>query len=590
MMGDAEDIQGTAMDVVADRDDPMTLGRRAFIAGGAGAITGVALASGSGRFVSAAGVEPGASYFVSVDPQRFCDTRLGFGYTWADDSTIRVPVGGVRGVPAEAVAVVLTLTGVNLSERNWLSAYPTGTQWPGTSSSNLEFAGQAVANLVTVKLGTGGAIDIKSLHPTHVVVDVTGYYLPTAVPVSAGRLETVEPFRIMDTRTTVKPNGGQTVTVNLNGRLPPDAVAVVANVTAVETDGRGFITAYPIGQSLPVASNLNFGPGDVRAVAVMAKLGSSGGVLGFNLYVQTRAHLVVDVLGYITGPSSAASDAGLFVPIAPQRLLDTRQRSRRVWPGGTVAFVLPSGIAQRARAAAMNLTVTSSIGPGFFTPYAAQTPRRLVSALNVVRAGQTIANHTFSKASTAGIACYSHSGAHIIADVTGWYTGGPESATVGAPIDPPPPGGPLPWIVQVPRMGLTHAVLAGDADTVVDSGNTWHWTGTGLVGQGANAVLFGHRTNHGGPYRYQHLLVAGDLLYISTADQRRYTYRMAAEYLTSKYANEILEATRRLGGETVALVACTGDGNTMALNRLPGGSTQWRMVSVFQLVGWEDLG
>jgi hypothetical protein len=65
---------------------------------------------------------------------------------------------------------------------------------------------------------------------------------------------------------------------------------------------------------------------------------------------------------------------------------------------------------------------------------------------------------------------------------------------------------------------------------------------------------------------------------------------MAAEYLTSKYTNDILAATRRLGGETFALVACTGDKNGPVLNRLPGGSTQWRIVSVFTLVEWADLG
>ena len=177
----------------------------------------------------------------------------------------------------------------------------------------------------------------------------------------------------------------------------------------------------------------------------------------------------------------------------------------------------------------MNLAVTSSMGAGFFTAYAAQTPRRLVSTLNVVRAGQTIANHAFSKVSTAGVACFSRSGAHIIADVTGWYTGGAAPATVGPPVDPPPPGGPIPWIVHIPRLGLTTWVFDGDANRIVDAGHTWHWTGTGLVGQGGDSVLFGHRTEHGGPYRNQHLLRAGDELTVLTSDQRRYRYRMVAE-------------------------------------------------------------
>jgi sortase (surface protein transpeptidase) len=195
-----------------------------------------------------------------------------------------------------------------------------------------------------------------------------------------------------------------------------------------------------------------------------------------------------------------------------------------------------------------------------------------------------------SRTSTAGVACYSLSGAHIVCDIMGWFTGTPQPASTTPPIDPPPPPGPLPWTLQVPRMGLGHGVFEGRADPIVDSGNSWHWTGTGLVGQKANIVTFGHRTSAGGPYRYQHNLLGGDLLYVTTSDRRIYTYKMAAEYLTSKYTNDILAATRRLGGETFALVACTGDKNGPVLNRLPGGSTQWRIVSVFTLVEWADLG
>jgi hypothetical protein len=582
MTGDPvhEDDASTGSPVVASG---RVVKRRTFIAGGAAAVASLALVNLPGRSVQASAVEPGSSYFVPMSPQRFCDTREGYGYIGLGDHTIRVPIGGVRGVPAGAVAVVLTLTGVNLAGGNWLSAYPSGNAWPGTASSNSEYFGQAVANLVIVKLGDGGAIDIRSLAPSHVVVDVAGYYLPAAGQVAAGRLETVEPFRILDTRYTGKPGWGQTVSVNLNGRAPADALAVIANVTAVETDGGGFVTAYPFGQSRPLASSLNYGPGEIRASAVVAKLGAIPGMIGFSLYTMAGAHLVVDVLGYITGPSSPASTSGLFVPIAPQRMLDTRVRARRVWPGGTVDFGLPAGMAQRAKAVAMNLAATSTVGPGFFTSYAAQTPRQLVSSLNVVRPGQTIANHTFSKVSTAGVACFSQSGAHIVADVTGWFTGGPEPATVARPVDPPPPGGPIPWLLQVPRMGLWHWVFDGDSKRIVDSGHTWHWTGTGLVGQGTNIVLFGHRTDAGGPFRNQHDLRAGDDLTIYTSDQRRYTYRMVAEFITSRYPNDILAATRRVGGETVSLVACS------KTNRLPTSLSN-RIVSTFQLVGWDDLG
>jgi hypothetical protein len=78
------------------------------------------------------------------------------------------------------------------------------------------------------------------------------------------------------------------------------------------------------------------------------------------------------------------------------------------------------------------------------------------------------------------------------------------------------------------------------------------------------------------------LIQGGDQLVIYTSDQRRYTYRMVAEFITSKYADEILAATRRIGGETVSVVSCT------KTNRLPT-SLEYRLITTFSLVGWEDL-
>ncbi len=138
-------------------------------------------------------------------------------------------------------------------------------------------------------------------------------------------------------------------------------------------------------------------------------------------------------------------------------------------------------------------------------------------------------------------------------------------------------------MLQVPRVGINHWVFDGDARRTVDSGNTWHWAGTGLVGQGADSVMFGHRTEHGGPYRYLHLLRGGDLAYVTTSDGRRYTYRMVSDVVTSKYSNDILSTARRVGGETISLVACS------RRDRLPT-SLEYRLVSTCELVGWEDLG
>ena len=566
--------------------DSRPFGRRAFLAGTAGAIAGATLLSGTAQ-----AVEPGASFFEVVEQRRLCDTRsrpgapAGFGYQRLGDKWIRVGITDQPGVPTDAVAAVLSVTAVSRGAGwNFVTVFPAGEPMPDTSSLNMSAFDGAVANLATIKLG-GGAVDLISFVGCDLIVDLIGVYRPTASPVAAGRLVAFpSAVRALDTRPGPQPGVGSISRVNLNGLVPSDATAVVGTLTAVTAATPGFVTAFPRGAGVPDTSNLNVGTGETRAVGVVTKLGTQGGAIGVDLYNFCGAHLLFDVVGYMTGPAeNGVSADGLFVPITPIRLLDTRRDKMRSWHGGTRQFALPAPINTRAQAVAMNLTVASTVDAGFFTLYAAQTVRREVSNLNVTGSGQTVANHAICRISNVGVACFSYGAAHIICDVTGWFTGRPESATTAPPIDPAPPGGPTPWIVQIPRLGLTHHVFDGDANRTVNSGNTWHWTGTGLVGQGGNIVLFGHRTEAGGPYRYQHLIRGGDELYLYSSDQRRYTYRMVGEFITSKYANDILGATRRIGGETVSVVACS------KTNRLPT-SLEYRLITTFSLVRWEDLG
>jgi hypothetical protein len=564
------------------------LSRRALIGGAAGVLAGATLLP---RIASA--VEPGASWFDAVDPQRLCDTRprpgfpVGFGYQRLNSQTIRVSVTGNGRVPADAVAAVLTVTGVGGGATTFLTTYPAGAARPDTSSLNMSPLESAVANLVTVKLG-GGAVDVFMSVPRDVIVDLVGVYRPTSTPVSAGRLVTLpSAARAIDTRRSgVKPGPGAVVPVNLNGLLPLGATAVVGNLTAVDASGHGFFTAFPRGTALPATSNLNVGAGQTRAVGVIAKVAFSGGVTGIDLFTSAGAHLLFDVVGYMTGPADPAgpSAAGLFVPITPTRVYDSRRERLRSWNGWTRQFGLPSPINTRAQAVALNLTVTSTLGSGgYLTLHPAQVPRREVSNLNFDGPGRTVANHAISRISERGLACYSFQPGHVIADVTGWYTGRPQPIVTGTPVNPPPPGGPLAWALHVPRMGVQRWVFDGHPDRTVNAGHVWHWAGTGLVGQGAAAVLFGHRTEYGGPFRNQHWLRAGDLAYVTTSDGRRYTYRMVTDQITSKHPSDILAASRRLGGESIALVSCS------KTNKQPT-SLEYRLVSLFSFVGWEDLG
>ena len=157
---------------------------------------------------------------------------------------------------------------------------------------------------------------------------------------------------------------------------------------------------------------------------------------GFSIYTQGGAHVVVDIVGYFTGPSATLSSVGLFAPQVPTRLLDTRTGPAGfVWPGGTIE--LPATATGHA-AAWLNYTSTDAFAAGFMTAWPARTLRPITSSLNAPAAGVAIANAAITNLSSAGIALSSFAGENLIADLAGYFTGAPYVATTPAVANQPP--------------------------------------------------------------------------------------------------------------------------------------------------------
>src|SRR5438046_3693730 len=92
------------------------------------------------------------------------------------------------------------------------------------------------------------------------------------------------------------------------------ALPILLNVTADRPDGTGFVTVYPCGGSLPLASNLNFVAGQTVANSVTVAVGVAGKVC---IYTFTATHIVVDV----GGAFRPALGTGLAGPVpVPSRL------------------------------------------------------------------------------------------------------------------------------------------------------------------------------------------------------------------------------------------------------------------------------
>ena len=203
------------------------------------------------------------------------------------------------GVPDSGVsAVVLNVTVTEPTAGGFLTAWPSGAGRP--LASNLNYvAGQTVPNLVAVKVGAGGKVDLFNYAgAAHVGVDVAGWYGEAGSPVG-GLLTPVTPSPLLDTRAGAKvgPDGTLGLQVTGRGGVPASGVsAVVLNVTATEPTATGFLTAWPAGPPRPLASNLNFSAGQTVPYLVMVKVGAGGVVNLFNFSGST--HVIADVAGW----------------------------------------------------------------------------------------------------------------------------------------------------------------------------------------------------------------------------------------------------------------------------------------------------
>lgn len=252
----------------------------------------------------------GATAFVPLSPVRAMDTRSGTGGVpqarvqpngWVD-----LVVTGRNGVPADASAVVLNVTGVQPSGVTNVRVYPTPAasedQAPPTVSNLNLVPGRDQPNLVTVTVGDGGRVRFYTQTAgLDLVADLAGYYSPTGdhgyVPLS--------PTRIADTRNGVgfpraRLQAGVTSHLTVGGvaGVPTSAAAVVLNVTAVQPGRLSNVRVFPTPAtpSVPLVSNLNIMPGRDEPNMVIVRLGDQGRV---SVYSQTaQLDMVVDLGGY----------------------------------------------------------------------------------------------------------------------------------------------------------------------------------------------------------------------------------------------------------------------------------------------------
>jgi hypothetical protein len=118
-----------------------------------------------------------AANLVTSAPERILDTRT--GTSLAANTPRSIPVTGKAGVPADAQAVLVSVTGIHNATSTGvgnLRVYPAGAILPVVSTLNYVSKSTDVANFAIVKLGANGEITLYSDgSPIDVAVDVLGY-------------------------------------------------------------------------------------------------------------------------------------------------------------------------------------------------------------------------------------------------------------------------------------------------------------------------------------------------------------------------------------------------------------------------------
>ena len=229
------------------------------------------------------------------------------------------------------------------------------------------------------------------------------------------------------------------------GPIPANAVAVTGNATVTNQNHAGYLAVTPTPQNAPTSSTVNFPLGDNRGNNLTVTL-SPTGTLSATLVAGTgkTADLIFDVTGYFVADNSADT----YVPVAPSRLIDSRDGTGQPsvpgdeGPGIPAKFIagqpqtftnFPEGfnfsmntvIPLAATAITGNLTVTNQTRAGYLaiTPDPTSTPTS--SNLNFPThdnrgngfTAQFNASHQFSIVYMASAGAT----ADVILDVTGYY-------------------------------------------------------------------------------------------------------------------------------------------------------------------------
>jgi glucose/arabinose dehydrogenase len=257
----------------------------------------------TGYFVAS---DAGATY-NPLAPVRSLDTRFGNGLSGRFETAVprTWQVAGRDGIPSDAVAVTGNVTVTEQTKAGWVTVTPDPNASPATSTLNFSSSGDR-ANGLTVALGPGGTVSAVyhggAGASTHLVFDVTGYYL---ADLAGARFVPLVPGRALDSRFITGLAGpfvsgaSRVLTLVPGSAIPSTAAAITGNLTVVDPRSAGWVALTEQPTPSPGTSTLNFPMADTRANGVTSPLSPSGTVgLVFVGTSGSTTNLILDITGY----------------------------------------------------------------------------------------------------------------------------------------------------------------------------------------------------------------------------------------------------------------------------------------------------
>jgi hypothetical protein len=337
-------------------------------------------------------------------------------------------------IPSNAQAYSLNLTVIPAGPLSFLSAWPSGSAFPGVSTLN-STEGSVIANAAIVPAGSGGGITVLAGNPTDLIVDINGYFAPPGP--SGLDFFPLTPCRIVDTRSTQPSTGAfgppglspylaRAFPISTSPCLSGSEQAYALNITVVPPGALDFLSVWPVGQSYPGVSTLNSPGGSVLANAAIVPAGANGGI---DVLVSDATDVIIDIDGKFAAPGTGGLQ---FYAVTPCRVADTRAGQSftgALGPPSLTAYTYRNfpirstlcGIPATARAYALNLTAVPQGPLGFLAIWPAGQPYPGVSTLNSPN-GDVIANAALIAAGADGdVTVLAANPTDLILDIVGYF-------------------------------------------------------------------------------------------------------------------------------------------------------------------------